>query len=159
MKIKNDTKKNKDINSKTNKLLQTSEKKSKIDIRYETKEKAVNTVKNKSKKSKMHFLFNPDDPKKSFDVYTDKNPHDTISIKYTTLEDVKHTIKKLERLYRKKEYPHKRIWQVSMIMMVRLRVLKRLKLQQYKLAYKYNEFLGKRTKAEESERRKMKFVI
>ena len=28
------------------------------------------------------FLFNPKDPKKSFDVYIDKNPQDTIPIKF-----------------------------------------------------------------------------
>ena len=58
-------------------------------------------TKNKSKsknktKSKKQFLYNPDDPKKSFDVYIDKDPSDTISIKYTTVKDVKDTIKKLE---------------------------------------------------------------
>ena len=52
------------------------------------------------KKSK--FLYNPDDPKKSFDVYVDKNPKDTISIKYTTVQDVKNTILKLEKLFKKK---------------------------------------------------------
>ena len=40
------------------------------------------------------FLYNPDNPKKSFDVYIDKNPNDTIPIKFTTLDDVKNTIKK-----------------------------------------------------------------
>ena len=45
--------------------------------------------------SKKEFLFNPDNPKKSFDVYIDKNPKDTIPIKYKTLDDVKNTIKKL----------------------------------------------------------------
>ena len=34
------------------------------------------------KKTKKRFLYNPDDPKKSFDVYIDKNPKDTINIKY-----------------------------------------------------------------------------
>ena len=38
-------------------------------------------------------------PDKSFDVYIDKNPKDTIPIKYATLEDVKRTIDKLETLY------------------------------------------------------------
>ena len=55
-------------------------------------------TKNKSKsknktKSKKQFLYNPDDPKKSFDVYIDKDPSDTIPIKYTTVNDVKDTIK------------------------------------------------------------------
>ena len=40
-------------------------------------------------KTKKQFLYNPNNPKKSFDVYIDKNPKDTIHIKYTTLEDVK----------------------------------------------------------------------
>jgi CRISPR/Cas system-associated exonuclease Cas4 (RecB family) len=58
--------------------------------------------------------------KKSFDVYIDKNPKDTIHIKYTKVEDVKNTIDKLEKLYKSKKYTHKRIWQVGMIMYVRL---------------------------------------
>ena len=83
-----------------------------------------NTKKNNKKlnKTKKHFLYNPENPKKSFDVYIDKNPKDTIHIKYTTLEDVKNTIDKLERLYKNKKYTHKRIWQVGMIMKVRLEV-------------------------------------
>jgi len=51
--------------------------------------------KNKTRK----FLYNPNNPKKSFDVYIDKNPKDTIHIKYTTLEDVKTTNANLEKLY------------------------------------------------------------
>ena len=70
------------------------------------------------------FLFNPDNPKKSFDVYVDKNPKDTIPIKYSTIKDVRDTIKKLEKLYKSDKYPHKRISQVAMILMVRLRVIK-----------------------------------
>ena len=92
------------------------------------------------------FLFNPKDPKKSFNVYINKNPKDTIHIKYKTLEDVKNTINKLEKLYKNKKYTHKRIWQVGMIMYVRLKVLKDKKPKQYALAHKYFTFLGKRTK-------------
>ena len=95
---------------------------------------------------KKQFLYNPNNPKKSFDVYIDKNPKDTIPIKYTTLEDVKNTIKKLERLYKQNKYPHKRIWQVGMIMKVRLEVLKKKKPKQYNLSKKYYNFLKKRTK-------------
>ena len=43
----------------------------------------------RKKDNKKTFLYNPDNPKKSFDVYIDKNPSDTINIKYTTIEDVK----------------------------------------------------------------------
>jgi hypothetical protein len=112
-----------------------------------------------SKKTKKNFLFNPKNPKKSFDVYIDKNPKDTIKIKYTTLEDVKNTIDKLEKLYKNKKYTHKRIWQVGMIMYVRLKVLKNKKPQQFNLANKYFHFLGKRTKLEDKERYKLTFEM
>ena len=113
--------------------------------------------KRKQNKTKKQFLFNPDDPKKSFDVYIDKNPKDTIPIKYTTVEDVRNTINKLEKLYKNKKYPHKRIWQVGMIMKVRLEVLKDKKPKQYNLSKRYFEFLGNRTKLEEKERYKVSF--
>ena len=115
---------------------------------------------NKSNKLKIkqQFFFNPENPEKSFDVYIDKNPNDTIHIKYTTLEDVKNTINKLEKLYKDKKYPHKRIWQVGMIMKVRLEVLKNIKPEQYALSNKYFIFLGKRTNLEEKERYKFKFL-
>jgi hypothetical protein len=105
-----------------------------------------------NKKTRKQFLYNPNNPKKSFDVYIDKNPKDTINIKYTTLEDVKNTINKLEKLYKDKKYTHKRIWQVGMIMKVRLEVLKDKKPEQYALSKKYFEFLGKRTKLDNNQR-------
>ena len=116
-------------------------------------------------KSKKQFLFNPDDPSKSFDVYIDKNPDDTIPIKYKTLEDVRDTVHKLEKLYKAGKYTHKRIWQVGMIMYVRLKVYydgkgigKDRKVSQYKLAKRYFKFLGKRTKVVgDTNRKKMKF--
>ena len=109
--------------------------------------------------SKKEFLFNPDNPKKSFDVYIDKNPKDTIPIKYKTIDDVKNTINKLERLYKNNKYPHKRISQVAMIMMVRLRIIND-KDNRYKLSKRYFEFLKKRTKLkEDKERKKLKFNI
>ena len=115
-------------------------------------------MKNKTKKLiKKQFLFNPNNPNKSFDVYINKNPKDTIHIKYTTLDDVKNTINKLETLYKTKKYTHKRIWQVGMIMKVRLKVLANKKPQQFNLANKYFQFLGKRTKLEDKERYKLSF--
>ncbi len=111
-------------------------------------------LKNKTKKQ---FLFNPKNPKKSFDVYIDKNPKDTINIKYTTLEDIKNTINKLENLYKNKKYSHKRIWQVGMIMKVRLEVLKNKKPKEYSLANKYFKFLGQRTKLDEKDRYNFSF--
>ena len=126
------------------------------------------TMKNTMKKKQ--FLYNPNNPKKSFDVYIDKNPKDTINIKYTTVNDVKNTIKKLEKLYKTKRYPHKRIWQVGMIMKVRLEAIKRHKTrkfrktkninQRYNLAKRYFKFLGKRTHNKTfKERKNMKFKI
>ena len=120
--------------------------------------KFCNNITKKGGKKKEQFLFNPNNPSKSFDVYIDKNPNDTISIKYKTLDDVKNTISKLEKLYKNNKYSHKRIWQVGMIMYVRLKVLKNIKQKQYQLSKKYFKFLGKRTKINnENERKKFKF--
>jgi len=110
------------------------------------------------KKVNKTFLYNPKNPKKSFDVYIDKNPNDTIHIKYKTIQNVKNTINKLEKLYKSKKYTHKRIKQVAMIMKVRLRVLKNKKPQQYALSKKYFDFLGKRTKLK-LKRYKLKFKV
>ena len=129
--------------------------------------KKTNLKKNKTLK-KQDFLYNPNNPLKSFDVYIDKNPNDTIPIKYSTPQDVKDTIQKLERLYKTNKYTHKRIWQVGMIMKVRLEAMvkhqkdlypnaKRVK-QRYNLANKYFLFLRKRTKKKtDEERKKMVF--
>lgn len=119
--------------------------------------KKRNKNKPSKNKTKKRFLFNPTDPKRSFDVYIDKNPKDTIPIKYTTVEDVENTIDKLEKLYKNKKYSHKRIWQVGMIMKVRLKVLQSKKPIQYALANKYFKFLGNRTKLSETDRYKVSF--
>ena len=122
----------------------------------------------KTKKNKKQFLYNPNDPKKSFDVYIDKDPSDTISIKYTTVNDVKKTIKKLEKLYKEGKYSHKRIWQVGMILKVRLEAMKKHKNtlypnaknvnQRFQLANKYFHFLKKRTSvSSDKERKKLTF--
>ena len=119
---------------------------------------------NKKNTNKKTFLYNPNDPKKSFDVYIDKNPNDTINIKYTTIEDVKKTIRKLEKLYKQKKYTHKRIWQVGMIMKVRLEVIKKLHPKakniksRFNLSNRYFTFLGNRTKAKGEARYKMTFM-
>lgn len=126
-------------------------------------------IKNKTrKKAKKQFLYNPNNPKKSFDVYIDKNPSDTINIKYKTVDDIKNTIKKLERLYKTRKYSHKRIWQVGMIMKVRLEAMKKHKnkkfpkaknvTSRYNIANKYFKFLGNRTRKNSfKERKSMKF--
>ena len=138
--------------------------------RREKMRKSKSKTKTKSKKQKPQFLYNPNNPKKSFDVYINKNPADTIPIKYTTVDDVKNTIKKLENLYKQGAYPHKRIWQVGMIMKVRLEAMLKHKKtlypnakyvkQRYNLANKYFIFLGKRSKVQETkERKQMVFKI
>ena len=134
---------------------------------------------NKNNKSKKVFIKKPRDysnkynkykynkgsKSKSFDVYIDKNPKDTIPIKYKTLSDVKYTIRKLEKLFKNGKYSHKRIWQVGMIMYVRLRAMKG-KNKEKALSKKYFKFLGKRTKEKDKnkketflKRKKMKFIF
>ena len=118
----------------------------------------------KGGKTKKQFLYNPNNPKKSFDVYIDKNPNDTIHMKYTTIQDVKNTIIKLEKLYKAKKYPHKRIWQVGMILKVRLEAIKKHQKSLYPdaknvykrfiIANKYFKFLGQRSKKKTFEERK-----
>ena len=102
-------------------------KKKKTNAKIKNKTKTYAKIKAKKKTKKIEFLYNPNDPKKSFDVYIDKNPNDTISIKYKTIEDIKNTIQKLENLYKTKKYSHKRIWQVGMIMKVRMEAIKKHK--------------------------------
>ena len=139
--------------------------KSKKDNKYKKK-----SIKPKTQKQKRQFLFNPEDPKRSFDVYIDKDPSDTIPISYTTVEDVIKTIEKLEKLYKNGKYPHKRIWQVGMILKVRLGVFYKYRKtrypkakkvrERYFLAKRYLEFLSSRTKVSgEKERKLLTFKI
>ena len=138
--------------------------------KHTSKKRNINGTKNRKQTQKvksLDFLYNPDNPKKSFDVYIDKNPNDTIPIHYTTVKEVKETIKKLEKLYKQKKYSHKRIWQVGMILKVRMEAMKKHKdtlypnakfvNERYKLANKYFIFLGKRSKLDESSRYKSVF--
>tara|TARA_B110000495_G_C22835932_1_gene487591 strand:- start:207 stop:536 length:330 start_codon:yes stop_codon:yes gene_type:complete len=106
-----------------------------------------NTVKKKSK----DLFF------KKYDLYSDANPKDTIRIKYKTLEDVKNTINKLEKLYKSNKYKHMRISQVTNVMTQRLRVINDNS-RRYRLSLKYFNFLKQRTKIKtEIERKKLKF--
>ena len=131
-------------------------------MKKKTKKNQKHNKKNRTRKKQ--FLYNPNNPKKSFDVYIDKNPKDTIPIKYKTVEDVKKTIYKLERLYKGQKYSHKRIWQVGMILKVRLGAMLKHKKTRYKnakyvreryiLANKYFKFLRKRSKIKTFKKRK-----
>ena len=52
-------------------------------------------------------------------------------VKYKTIEDLERTIKKLEKLYKDEEYSHQRIWQVGMILYVRLGAMNKYKKTKY----------------------------
>ena len=103
-------------------------------------------------KAKKDLFFN------NYDLYSDANPKDTIRIKYTTLDDVKDTIKKLERLYKSNKYKHARISQVANVMTQRLKVLGND--NRYKLSNRYFDFLKKRTKLKtETDRKNLIFKV
>ena len=67
---------------------------------------------------------------------------------------MKNTIKKLESLYKKDKYTHKRIWQVGMILYVRLKVLKDKKQKEFKLSERYFKHLGERSKIKNKDKNK-----
>jgi len=110
----------------------------------------------------INYKYNKGSKSKSFDVYIDKNPKDTIHIRYSTLKETKETIKKLERLFKSGKYSHKRIRQVGMILHVRLRNIKlndnsKKSLKKRKeLSKKYFNFLKTRTKSK-SKNKKLVF--
>ncbi len=135
----------------------TKKKRKKRKVKRKTKKKVK---KKRKKKVKRRFLYNPNNPKKSFDVYIDKNPKDTIPIKYTTVKDVRNNIRKLERLYKTNKYPHTRIWKVGMILKVRLEAIVKntgKKKEHFRHAKNYFHFLGQRTKKKGDARKKMVF--
>lgn len=119
--------------------------------------KKYSSTRRKGTKKRSRFFFHPNDPSRSFDVYIDKDPSNTIPIRYKTVKDVEQTIQKLEHLYKTKQYPHKRIWQVGMIMKVRLEVLRHKKPKEYALANRYFRFLGDRTDLPEKDRYRATF--
>ena len=60
----------------------------------------------------------------NYDIYSNPKPKDTVRIKYSTVEDVKFTINKLERLYKRKLRTHARISKIANVLQQRLRVQK-----------------------------------
>ena len=96
---------------------------------------------------------------KNYDLYSDANPKDTIRIKYKTITDVKQTIRKLERIYKKGIRKHNRISQITNVLKQRLRVINE-KDKRFKLVEKYFNFLKKRTKIKGfNERKKLTFKM
>ena len=63
-------------------------------------------------------------PNSSRRLYTDENPKDTVNIKFGSVNDVKNTIKKLERLYKSGKRPHVRISQIAQVLEQRTRFMK-----------------------------------
>lgn len=117
-----------------------------------------------TKKTKKKFLYNSNNPSKTMDIYNNENPLDTIPIKYSTLREIKFTIKNLEKLFKNKNYNHKRITMVALIIRIRLNIINKYKKTKYKnakdvtkrlnLITKYCNFLTKRTKLKTFKERK-----
>tara|TARA_Y100001937_G_scaffold103233_1_gene142240 strand:- start:12 stop:344 length:333 start_codon:yes stop_codon:yes gene_type:complete len=91
-------------------------------------------------------------------LYTDENPKDTIPIKFSSMDDVKKTIKSLEKLYKSGSRPHLRISQVAQVLEQRLRFIKGAG-DRHRLAKRYTTFLKERTKKKGDERKKLTFNI
>ena len=99
------------------------------------------------KKKDIHF-------KSGYDLYSDKNPKDTVRIKYKTVDDIKDTISNTEKLYKSGKITHARNFQIFNVMVQRLRVIKekhgdnkKLNIDaRYNLAKKHLEKIKKRSK-------------
>jgi hypothetical protein len=90
-------------------------------------------------------------------LYTDENPKDTLSIKFSSLSDVKQTIKKIERQYKAGKIDHKRASQIAQVLEQRIRFMKNKPADRHRLAKKYTDFLKQRTKMNSIDRKKLKF--
>ncbi len=105
---------------------------------------------NKTKKKKKTYF-------KNYDLYSDKNPKDTVRIRYKTKSDVQKTIRKLERLYKTNKISHARNVQITNIMTQRLRVIKKrnpkIDKGRFALSKKYFNKLKKRTKTNKKRRK------
>jgi len=102
------------------------------------------------KKRKTYF--------KNYDLYSDANPKDTVRIRYKTKTDVRNTIRRLERLYKKKKITHARNVQIVNVMTQRLKVIKKrnpkIDKGRYSISKKYFEKLKKRTKSRKNRKSK-----
>lgn len=103
-----------------------------------TKRRKVNKTK---KKKKTYF--------KKYDLYSDANPKDTVRMRYKTKSDVRDTISRLNKLYKRNKITHARNVQIANVMTQRLRVIKRknpkLDNGRYEISKRYFEKLKKRT--------------
>ena len=105
----------------------------------------------KTKKKKKTYF-------KKYDLYSDANPKDTVRIRYKTKTDVRNTIRRLERLYKKKKITHARNIQIVNVMTQRLKVIKKrnpkIDKGRYSISKKYFEKLKKRTKSRKNKKSK-----
>ena len=118
---------------------------------------------NKTKtKPKKELFF-----KSGYDLYSDKNPLDTVRVTYKTIQDLKKTISKIETLYKTNKITHSRTVQIANIILQRIRVIlknnkkgdiKEIK-KRLNLISSYFEFLKSRTPLKEDKRKKLKFNI
>ena len=80
-------------------------------------------------------------PEQHSNLYTNENPSDTIPIRFRTIQDVKNTIKRLERLRKSKKYTRARISQVAHVLEQRTRFMKG-KEKHNELAKEYTKHLA-----------------
>ena len=98
----------------------------------------------------------------NYDLYSDANPDDTIRIKYDTMNNLKKTIRKLERLYKNDKIKHNRNSQIVNVMTQRLRVIVNNTgkgKDRFKLSKRYFDFLKQRTQLKGVSRKKISFNI
>lgn len=89
-------------------------------------------------------------------LYTDENPKDTVGVKFATIQDVKNTIKKIERLFKTDKITHARASQIANLVEQRSRFMPG-KEKENALAKRYTEFLKQRTKSKD--RKKLTFKM
>ena len=92
-------------------------------------------------------------------LYTDEDATNSVPIKFSNINDVKQTIRKLESLYKSGKRPHVRISQIAQVLEQRTRFMKGKK-KENELAKRYTSFLKERTKKKsEQERKKLTFKL
>ena len=97
-----------------------------------------------------------------YDLYSDANPKDTIPVRYDTVDNLKKTIKKLERLYKRGAYSHARIVQVVNVIKQRLKVMvdqHNKGKRRLTLASKYFGFLTQKRTPIKSQSKRKKLVF
>lgn len=120
-----------------------------------TKRRKTRKVNHTKKKKKTYF--------KQYDLYSDANPKDTVRIRYKSKADVRDTISRLNKLYKRNKITHARNVQITNVMTQRLRVIKKknpkLDNGRYEISKRYFEKLKKRTKNSKKRKKTYKMNI